>query len=75
MQNKSNINAEQMQHNAEQKYHYKHQRINVKQLTHDVAQKPSRCCPETGPYFGHSMPAVWATSTQHMGCRCPARGL
>lgn len=39
MQNKSNINAEQMQHNAEQKYHYKHQRINVKQLTHDVAHR------------------------------------
>ena len=62
MQNKSNINAEQMQHNAEQKYHYKHQRINVKQLTHDVAQKPSRCCPETGPYFGHSIPAVCVLS-------------
>ena len=65
---KSSINAEQMQHNAEQKYHYKYQRINVKQLTHDVAQKPLRCCPETVPNFGHSMPAV-------TGNRCPIHGL
>lgn len=72
---KSSINAEQKQHNAEQKYHYKYQRINVKQLTHDVVQKPLQCCPETVPNFGHPMPAVWATSAQHMGYRCPARGL
>ena len=75
MQNKSNINAEQKQHNTEQKYHYKYQRINVKQLTHDVVQKPLQCHPETIPNFGHPMPAVWATNAQHMGYRCPSRGL
>ena len=31
--------------------------------------------PETVPNFGHSMPAVRATDAQHMGYRCPSRGL
>ena len=35
----------------------------------------SRYCPETVPNFGHSMPALWETDAQHMGYRCPSRGL
>ena len=50
---------------------YKQLTSTSKQLTHDI----SRYCPEIAPNFGHSMPAVWATDAQHMGYRCPSRGL
>ena len=32
-------------------------------------------CPKISPMFGHSLPALWATSAQHRGCRCPRGGL
>ena len=32
-------------------------------------------CPKINPMFGHSLPALWATSAQHRGCRCPRGGL
>ena len=54
-----------MQHNAEQKYHYKHKR----------KAAYSRCCTETVTMLPRNWSILWALYARSMGNKRPTHGL
>ena len=78
---KSSMKAELKLHNEAPKVAlssnsttYKQLTSTSKQLTHDIAQKPSRTLGTRCPQYGQQMPNTWSIDAHHVVPECPPNG-